>query len=231
VLALGLAGGGTAFASQLWAQPGSDVHVDLATPVVVNATGTTTVQLGTRPKDASEVYLQFLPHDAGTYKWGARGASETVTDSQVKNSAGLAASDPANMLVATYYISLPDLDPGRTALTITTSDPSLRWSATLTWVSAHRTPWGVNAHGQTYGMQNTHGDPDLIAVSATNGKDGYVYRKALDDADGTTAAQGFHSPQDALDWQKKHQRQTTNIPVYESDGTTKIGSFCVGTRC
>ena len=34
--------------------------------------------------------------------------------------------------------------------------------------------WGVNARGQTYGVQNQHGTPDLIAVIATNHHTGYV---------------------------------------------------------
>ena len=231
VLVAVLAGGGAAFASQLWVQPGDDVHADLATPVLVNEVGTVTVPLGARPKGASEVYLEFFPHDAGTYWWGPGGASESVTDFDVEQSVGKTGNDPTNRLVSSYYMRLQDLDPGRTSLTITTSDPTLRWSATMTWVSSHTTPWGVNARGQTYGMQNTHGTPDLIAAIATNGAEGYIYSKDLDDADGTSAARSFHSPQDALDWQKKHQGQTTRIPVYDADGTTKIGTFCIGTRC
>jgi hypothetical protein len=90
--------------------------------------------------------------------------------------------------------------------------------------------WPVNAKGQSYGSE---GDspiaPDLILATATNGRTGYVLRKDLEDADGTTAMKSFHSPQDALDWQKEHGGKTSYIPVYKADGTTKIGVFQVGS--
>ncbi|MFF1876883.1 hypothetical protein [Leifsonia sp. NPDC058230] len=105
-------------------------------------------------------------------------------------------------------------------------DQTPRWTATLTWVSARTTAWAKNASGQTYGVQNEKGTPDLIAVTATNGKDGYVYGKDLDEIDGTTASKSFTTPQQALDWQKTHHGG--DIPVFKSDGTTKIGTFHVG---
>jgi hypothetical protein len=37
----------------------------------------------------------------------------------------------------------------------------------------------VNADGHTFGVANSHGIPDLLAVSATNGEQGYVYASRL----------------------------------------------------
>lgn len=237
MLAVALLGGGTAFASQLWVQPGGDAHSQLAPLVEVSEVGTATIRLGERPKDATEAYLQFFPLDAGTYGLGRGGASVIVSDSAVTRSSDDSARSARNarssssFTTATYYLQASKLDADGTSLTVTTSNPNMRWSASVTWVSSHTTPWGMNAAGKTYGMQNDRGTPDLIAVTATNGEDGYVYRSDLDNADGTTAAKSFHSPQDALDWQKKHLDQMRYIPVYTSDGTTRIGRFCVGTRC
>lgn len=228
-IAVGLLGGGTALAAQLAVLPGADAHSELAAPVSVTRTGTATIELGPRPKGATEVSLSFDPLGVGTYELGRGGAAVTVP------APAPAASGVSDWTIAhpvddptTAYLQPSQLDPGGRSFTITTSDPSLRWVATLTWVSARTTEWGVNAAGQSYGVQNDSGSPDLIAVVATNGKDGYAYSKDLDGADGTTAMKSFRTPQDALDWQKEHGGTDTYIPVYESDGKTKIGVFKVG---
>jgi len=223
VLAAGLLGGGTALAAGLGVLPGADEHVELSAPVAVTEVGTATIDLGPRPKGASQVQLTLNPLDAGTYALGRGGASVTVPPSQA---AAARSSDPSvPSAVTTAYLELFQLDESGTSFTITTSSPTLRWTAVLIWVSKHTTEWATNASGQTYGVLNDKGAPDLIAVTATNGRDGYVFRKDLDDADGTTASRSFTSPQDALDWQKAHQGKHVYIPVYESDGTTKIGVF------
>jgi len=62
----------------------------------------------------------------------------------------------------------------------------------------------MNANGQTYGVPNERGIPDLEAVYASNCEIGYVYR--------TDPRSEGHS-----------------IPVYESDGETVIGEFWIGS--
>lgn len=85
--------------------------------------------------------------------------------------------------------------------------------------------WPRNANGQTYGAQ---GDspvaPDLILATATNGKDGYIYSKDLAAADGSTVT----NPSQAVKWTQEHAGKDTYIPVYKSDGKTKIGVFQIG---
>jgi hypothetical protein len=96
-------------------------------------------------------------------------------------------------------------------------------------VNQETTTWGVNADGDTYGVQNENGLPDLIAVAATNGReDGYVKRADLEAADGTAAAKHFKSPEDALRWQEENERKSLGVPVYKEDGKTVIGTFVVG---
>lgn len=71
-------------------------------------------------------------------------------------------------------------------------------------------------------------EPDLILAVATNGREGYVYKRDLDAADGTTAMKEFKSPEDALAWQKERGTKTIVIPVYLEDGKTVVGQFEVG---
>lgn len=77
--------------------------------------------------------------------------------------------------------------------------------------------WGVNANGQTHGVANDNGTPDLIAAIATNGKTGYVYAHDLEQP-APTALQSGTPP-----------GQTRTIPVYTSDGHTEIGQFLISS--
>jgi hypothetical protein len=89
-----------------------------------------------------------------------------------------------------------------------------------------------NAKGLTYGsMQSAATDeqaPALVLVTDTQGENGYVFKTDLDAATGATIS----SPDQALAWQVKQDAmaaagQTTSIPVYRSDGVTKIGVFLI----
>jgi hypothetical protein len=84
--------------------------------------------------------------------------------------------------------------------------------------------WPKNAQGLTYGSgsdsMTPQDEPDLILVGATNGKVGYVLRTDLE-------GQASKSPQEALSQQAAQAGKDRVIPVYESDGTTKIGVFII----
>jgi hypothetical protein len=91
----------------------------------------------------------------------------------------------------------------------------------------------LNDSGQTYGSArdatSPDGEPDLIAVIADDGlTEGFVTKRDLDDANGTTAMRQFRSPQDAIEWQNTEGRLSHTIPVFESDGSTQVGIFTVG---
>lgn len=80
----------------------------------------------------------------------------------------------------------------------------------------------INAHGQTYGP-NREGvqEPDLVAVSATHGENGYCW---WTDLDGPLPA----TPQEALWIQNAGRGKQREVPVYKSDGVTRVGDFVVG---
>lgn len=80
-------------------------------------------------------------------------------------------------------------------------------------------PLRANEFGQTYGIDTY--EPDLVAVVATNGKEGYVYRGELEQADDILLS--ITDPEEsgrALDHQKP-----VMINVYLKDGRTIIGKF------
>ncbi len=108
-----------------------------------------------------------------------------------------------------------------------TADPDAEWELTLAYVKEELTDWATNGSGQTYGAENPDGIPDLIAVVATNGREGYVHRAELEEANGTAAAREFTSPEDAIKWQEERAGKTFTVPVYEADGTTQIGEFVI----
>lgn len=84
-----------------------------------------------------------------------------------------------------------------------------------------------NSHGLSYGSaanaRTPDEEPDLIRVVATNGREGYVTKVSLDEAAGANV----NSPAEALAWQESHQGTDDVIPVFESDGTTRIGTFVI----
>lgn len=84
----------------------------------------------------------------------------------------------------------------------------------------------TNAKGLTYGTAAQANvpeeEPDLILVVSDAGAEGYVYTDELNAPD-------FKSPQEALAWQEERYASDFVLDVYESDGTTKIGTFTIAT--
>jgi len=85
--------------------------------------------------------------------------------------------------------------------------------------------WPMNDSGLTYGAPTEtvggYHEPDLIRVTATNGKNGYSLSTDL-------AGPTPNSPEEAGRWQVEQGGKDRVIPVYESDGATKIGVFRIG---
>jgi hypothetical protein len=93
------------------------------------------------------------------------------------------------------------------------------------YVNQVSTAWGVNANGQTFGVPNENGTPDLVAVFADNPNiHGYVKESDLNCAAGGDVS----SPAEAVVWDKVSQNRNISVPVYESDGVTVVGTFTVG---
>ncbi|MBO1902574.1 hypothetical protein J4H92_11510 [Leucobacter weissii] len=107
--------------------------------------------------------------------------------------------------------------------------------ATIQFVSHVPTELGVNASGETYGVGDfAEGEPDLVAVTGVGPDGGAVlgYARATDLEAFSPDHPGLPSdPDQATAWQAERDAKYPNgweVPVYESDGTTEIGSFRVG---
>jgi hypothetical protein len=202
-------GGAVAVATGLLPLPGGQAVTQLSAPITQTQTGTGTVELGAVPSGATNVSVKLTCLSAGTFVF-PDGAFVTCSTSD--------AGTPSSF--TTYNLALA---PGEHAITISTAAGN-RWQLTATYVNQITTAWIVNANGQSYGVANSHGVPDLIAAIATNGRQGYIKKSELDAA----SCSNVTSPAEALKCQQAHSGSTTDIPVYNSDGMTIIGQFVIG---
>ena len=94
--------------------------------------------------------------------------------------------------------------PGDTSIVIK-AESGTEWSVNARFATSSSTPLGVNAKGETFGVDEDTGiAPNLMPARATNGRLGYIYTE--DGKAFTAGEEGF-------------------IPVYLSDGETVIGEF------
>lgn len=82
-----------------------------------------------------------------------------------------------------------------------------------------------NSTGLTYGSvaeaNVPEEEPDLILVVTDDGeRQGYVYADDLNPPN-------FESPEEAVAWTKERYSKDVVLDVFESDGTTKIGTFTI----
>lgn len=209
---IGVLGGVGATAAGLFSIPGARQETPLTSPVIETHTGTATVQLGPAPEGATGIGLQLNCLTPGRFEF------EDGANSICKP------EDVGTRRDWTGY-TLP-LTAGKESITITTS-PEASWKLTAQYVDTRITDWAVNSDGHTYGAQNEKGSPDMVAVIATNGTSGYVYRTELEEADGTAASKTFKSPEEALAWQAARQGKRFAVPVYDSTGKTVVGEFVI----
>jgi hypothetical protein len=156
----------------------------------ISDVGTKHVDLGIPPAGANTIVLSFTCLTAGTFSFpGGTALACSQQDLQKTDAA------------RTMTFHLP-VTTGRQTTTVTAASGT-RWHLTATYADVKPAKWGINASGQTYGVADETGTPDLISVVATNGKDGYAYVSQL------------------LAGQQNQEPRT--VPVYESDGKTVIG--------
>jgi hypothetical protein len=192
--------------------PGETTAIDLSEPLTVTGIGTSTVELGPRPDGATAANVSVVCLTAGriVYPDGASAVcDEPASESEV--------ADPRS---ANY--GLIDLAPGQTSLRFR-AKADVGWKVVANYVRTETSEWGVNAKGETFGVQRHGKAPDLIAVYTTDGKQGYAYVKDLDERWPVPT-----SPADALAQQEANEGELPSVPVYESDGETVIGEYRTG---
>lgn len=205
IVTVSAAGTATAISNLL---PGAPVIEELSATSTYSFAGSQTIELGTPPDGASGLSLSFTCHSPGRY--------------QVSDSFSVECSDGEPNSVSFNTVDLP---PDSTLQV--TAPPTAEWDLAVAFINSTTTPWATNASGQTYGVSNEHGSPDLIAVIADDGNGGYVSASDLADANGETAAESFASPEDALRWQESVRGTSVSMPVYLYDGLTQIGTFTI----
>jgi hypothetical protein len=204
--------GGAAAATVILAMPGAQEVTELGASVVETATGTAAVQLGAVPDRATGVFVSLTCLTPGIFTFDDGASIGCDMDDVGQPSGG-----------GSYTLNL---SPEQQFITITTA-PESSWTIAATYVSEQTTAWAVNANGETYGALNESGEPDLIAVTATNGHEGFVHAGELAHADGSEQAATFTSPEQALAWQDSMVGTTVSVPVYQNDGETRIGEFTI----
>jgi hypothetical protein len=201
--------GGAALAAGLLSQPGAPVDTQLGNIVTATRTGTATINLGPVPAGATDVSLSLTCLSASTFYFPD----------------GSMSCSPADLRQAPVYRQASEvvlLAPGQHSVTIKAS-PESSWALQAAYVHRVISPWATNARGETYGVVNKNGTPDLVAVVIDQGKlQGYVEASDLNCASGGAVV---HSPAEALAWDKASEDRNISVPVYKSDGTTIVGTF------
>ncbi|HUZ40256.1 MAG TPA: hypothetical protein VMU68_02550 [Acidimicrobiales bacterium] len=205
--------GGVALASGVFSLPGAPVNTPLGNVITATRTGTATIDIGTPPATATDVSLALTCLTVGTFDFPDE--SSMICGS-------------ADLIRPSIYRTGSEVVPltaGVDTVTIKTS-PNATWRLQAMYVNQVTTSWGVNASGETYGVANQKGTPDLVAVIINQGHtDGYVKETELNCAAGGDVA----SLAEAAAWDKTSQNRNITIPVYESDGVTVVGTFTVGS--
>ncbi|KRC61550.1 hypothetical protein ASE14_11935 [Agromyces sp. Root81] len=173
--------------------PGTTTVAPLGDIVSATNTGTASIDLGFAPANATVVIVDLtcVSDDGMVFLQTVPGAGYEGPDTVGMDCA---------VVERTTHIEngLPPL-AGTTSITIA-ADPGTTWKATAQYATSTTTEWGVNANGQSYGVPNVNGVPDLTPAIASNGEWGYVFSEDVM----AMEQEGF-------------------INVYESDGTTVVG--------
>ena len=209
---LTLVAGGVALAAGVFSPPGAPVDTPLGNVVTATRSGTATIELGPPPATATSVSLSLTCLSVGkfTFPNGSYASCDTAD-----------ISNPPDLRQISEVVPVTS---GMDSVTIKTN-ATASWTLQAVYLNRVTTPWGINAHGETYGERNQNGTPDLIAVVIDHGTtQGYVKATDLRCASGEDVA----SIAQALAWDTASANRNVTIPVFESDGTTVIGTFVLG---
>jgi hypothetical protein len=206
IIAIAAAAATTGAAIVVNSFPGTTTVAPLGNVITVTRTGTATINLGPVVSGANSVIIDVACiSDTGNISVPSTDGFSQDASGKVTPLVGWSGWDCAKRS-ATVHIRDGFLAPGSTSITVT-ADPGTTWKAVAQYGGSTTSAWGVNAHGQTYGAPNAkNGSPDLQGAQATNGKLGFIYVKEFDPFKGSRC-----------------------INVYNSDGTTVIGKFSIGT--
>lgn len=201
--------------------PGAPLISLLGTPTSARFTEAAELPLNDRPAAATHLRVTLSPLTAGEVAWGTDASGNDPSSS-------FSTADVTSGIATTWY-DFP-LDDTVDTLQLTPSS-GFAGIVTLQYVNYVPTRLAVNANGETYGVEGgPDGVPDLIAVTTTTGQEGYARATDLNAFSPDHPGQPS-TPDEAVTWQAERDQKYPNgwdIPVYNSDGTTTIGSHHVG---
>lgn len=169
--------------------PGSTATDALGSTTTVTRTGPALVDIGRAPATAGAVIVDITCL--------SKSGMVQVPTGDGTTGAGVSCSGDGPHRLHVVDGQLPSA--GTTTFPVSSS-PGTRWHAVLQYASAVTSRWSVNAKGQTFGIENQHGHPDLVPGRSDDGRLGWVLWSETAGAD-----------------------QPGTVDVYESDGETVIG--------
>lgn len=201
--------------------PGMPITTLLGDPVGRKVDAAVELPLTDRPAEATHVRMTVTCLAAGRISWGpdpgGNNPSLACDTSSVHNSATAWFDFSLDDTVTTLYV---------------TPESKAAAAVTIQYLAQVPTRFGVNEHGQTYGVDRLgQGTPDLIHVGggAPDGSGAAGYVRASDLNDFSPDHPGLPAnPEEAVRWMKEREEKYPNgwdIPVFEADGTTQIGTF------
>ncbi|MDQ0648093.1 hypothetical protein QFZ53_002289 [Microbacterium natoriense] len=205
--------------------PGAPLISLIGAPSALSVAAPTEYPLAARPDGVTHVRVTVTALTPGSISWG--------TDADGNNPRATFNSGDIGGPGDTTWYDFP-LDDTTGTFFVTPADGL---TATVSFQYLNMTPTHLkrNAAGQTYGLDGgPDGVPDLVLVSGVSPEGeavlGYARSGELNAFSPEHASQPS-DPEEALAWQEERERDYPSgwdIPVFESDGTTRIGTFHVG---
>jgi hypothetical protein len=205
-------------------QPGAPIISVLGKTSILNILSATEIPITDRPDAATHVRVTLTALTPGSVSWGTdpsgNNPSLTTGQADVDAKATSEYDFPLESTTQTLFVQ-----------------PSGGFTGILTYEYLNYIPTHLarNAQGNSYGVEGgPDGAPDLIYVSGTSadGRPVLGYASAAELSASSPDHPGLPtSPTEALKWQdeiRKKYPHGWNIPVYNSDGTTQIGTFHIG---
>lgn len=205
--------------------PGMPIISMLGSPKSLVVDHNATMDISAGPEAATHVRVTVTCLTAGTTTFGtdAEGDNPSIQCDQPDS------AEPRSSGWQDFPIPSSD---GRLYLTTSGSGKA---AVSVQFMNQVPTRFGVNANGQTYGAENeTQGTPDLVWTSGTTdtGQETSGYARSADlDAFSPDHPGQPTSPAEAVRLQAERDQKWPNgwdVPLYQSDGETRIGTFHIG---
>jgi hypothetical protein len=205
--------------------PGAPIVSALGKPQSLSISEATDIPLDDRPSGATHLRVAVVALSAGGLGLG--------TDASGNNPQMRFASADIGTRSAGGWYDVP-LDDAAPVLSLRPAD-GFMGTVSLQYLTYVPTHLGVNARGETYGASGgPDGEPDLVAVigRGPDGSEVQGYARATDlDAFSPDHPAQPANPDEALELQEQRDSDYPggwDIPVFESDGVTEIGTFRIG---